>query len=142
MLSLLGFKNLSWKTILAVLSAILILCTVIAGYVYVDRLKKDALRLQSQVETLQGQVNMARFERNIAEARAKEFVDAQAEMSARLLTYQNIRSEAEAELRELRAELLKFDLEKEIDHDAAAARDRLNARTRELNRVLERASKF
>lgn len=142
MLAWLGIKSINWKAVLIGLAALYIAGVVIAGYLYVSGLQQKALRLQSELATAQGQLNMARFERNIAEARAKNLADAAAEQSARLIEFQTIRNAAEDELQRLRSALTRFDLEKEISDDAQAARDRLNARTRELNRLLEGNSRF
>lgn len=136
-----GFQ-ISWKALLAGILALAIVVGIKGAYDYVDDLQTKAIEAAAKIETLQGQVNMARFERNIAEARAKELHDAQAELSNRLNEFNTTRSAADAELVRQREELMRFDLDKEISDDAKLARDRLNERTRALNRVLEQTSKF
>ena len=136
-----GFK-ISWKMILVALAALGIVVSIHSAWNWVEDLQTQASEAKAKVERLQGETNMARFERNIAEEQAKAMIDAQADLARRMNEFHAERSQAEEAIRLAREELRRLDLEKEISNDAQAARDRLNARTRELNRLLEGSSRF
>ena len=138
--SILGGAQL--KAVLIGIAALAILGLITGGYLYVNGLQAKALELTAQVNTLTGDLNLSRFERNIAESRAKDLIAQQDDLTRRLSVLQANRSKNDTELATLRAALSSFDLQKELEANADRATELLNSRTRDLNRMLDGASEF
>jgi Skp family chaperone for outer membrane proteins len=134
-LALLSGIKISWKAILTALMALAIFMFVNAAWNWVEG-------MQNEVKTLQGALTVAVIEKDTALARSEALSEAQANLARRTEELNEERQRAQEELQRTRETLSAIDLEKEINNDAALALSRLNARTRELNRMLERSSRF
>ena len=139
--SLKGFQ-ISWKAVIAGVLALAVVLAIHSAKNYVEDLQAKAILAQARIEMLQGALNLARVERDIAEARSQALEQAQAELAARLNAFNTERLDSETRLSDLRRQLDNLNLDKEMTDDGKLARDRLNARVRSLNRLLEAATRF
>jgi hypothetical protein len=132
----------SWKKLLIAIALLATVLLIKGAYDYVESLQNKVISLAAEVKIRTGELNMARFERNLSEARAHALLRDQEELSRRLERFNQEQAQSQAETQRQRMELESLNLDKEMNNDSHAARDRLNARTRDINRLLERRSQL
>lgn len=133
----LAAKELPWKWIGIGLAALAIFATIAFGYMHVEGLKDDLVETRAKLATEQ---------RRSAEAiaRADGIKVEHEKQTARLQALESQRSAIAVEVLQLRKTIDEIDLQQDLEGDdetkADAAIDRLNARNRELTRLLEQTS--
>jgi hypothetical protein len=126
-----------WKLVLIGLSALLVLALVAGGYLYVSKIQNDLIGAKTALTREQSL-------RSEAEARADQ-IQLQASMqTVRIDALEAQRTSIAHEVVQLRDTIRNMDIEDDIagdnDEKADHAVATLNARNRELNRLLEHAA--
>jgi len=131
---ILAFVLKHFKLVAVGLAALAIAAVVYAGYRHVEGLKGDLVAATSRlaVETLRAELAVS------ANKTLREAADA---ATARLSALEDARRASTEELNALRAQIRNLTLEEDMTRNADEAVRTLNARNRDLNRLLERESR-
>ncbi len=130
-----GLSVFPWKLIGVGLAVLAIVGTIGGGVLYVNNLQNKYVESQQELAT-------QKIATEIAEHRAEQVTIQHEFQVARVGVLESVRKELTENISVLRAEIADLNLEEDIESATPdRAIDRLNAAHRDLNGLLERASK-